>query len=108
MNLKTITLQSNNELTLTNNFNEAIFLDKYGNLLSGDFDCGIRGLDHNTLLDYTFSRFNNEVKWDIIHTSKIVRLVPESRTALITFNQILTDYQKELITKNNYKIEVYF
>lgn len=37
----------------------------------------------------------------------LVRLVPETGIALIRENQVLTDIQKDLLTKADYTIEMY-
>lgn len=90
---------------LTHDFEEAIFIDHQGQMLWGECDCGIRGLDHNCLIkDQAGDR---EEQWREIHNDQIVRLVPESRTALISSNQQLTDIQKYYIDLFEYDIKVY-
>ena len=103
--LKTLDLQDlcneyDNEITLTTNFSEAIFLDSKGQLLDGEFDYGSRGLDHNVLRTKT-------ITWIDLHNGGIVRLVPETKTALLSQNQKLTIIQEKLIKRNNYEIESY-
>lgn len=94
------------EYTLTTNFYEAIYLDQYGNLLDGEFDCGMRGLDHNCLLNYSNDLSHYE-KWQELHSKNIVRLVPESSIALIMDNQTLNETQLNMITDNGYEIATY-
>lgn len=105
MNLKDY-VKENDEYTLTTNFYEAIYLDQYGNLLSGEFDCGVRGLDHNCLLDYTNDLTQHE-RWEQLHTKNIVRLVPESSIALVMENQKLNSLQLEMIRENGYELATY-
>ena len=45
-------LIANNELQLTTNMNEAITILPSGSMISGEFDCGVRGVEHNQLLGY--------------------------------------------------------
>jgi len=88
------------DLETTSNINEAIAILPNGTLISGEFDCGIRGLDHNGLLDAGDD-------WDDLHNCNIIRLVPESGTALINQEQRLNDIQLALLTDSNYAIERY-
>lgn len=100
INLKNLCKDRDNEITLTNNFNESIYLDVTGNLLDGEFDYGSRGLDHNILKAIT-------IEWIDLHNGGLVRLVPETKTALISQNQKLTPIQEKLIKTNHYEIETY-
>lgn len=88
------------DLETTSNINEAIAILSDGTLISGEFDCGIRGLDHNGLLDAGET-------WDSLHNCNIVRLVPESETALINQQQRLNDIQLALLSDSEYAIERY-
>lgn len=93
--------------TLTDNFYEAIFIDRYGNLMDGEFDMGMRGLDHNCILDGSDHETPHYKKWEAVHKQNIVRLVPETKKALIMSFQVLTVYQIELILTHGYEIEDY-
>ena len=88
------------DLEITDNINEAIAVLPDGTLISGEFDCGIRGLDHNGLLDAGEN-------WDDLHNCNIIRLVPESETALINQKQRLNDIQLALLDNSSYTIERY-
>jgi len=88
------------DLETTSNINEAIAILSDGTLISGEFDCGIRGLDHNGLLDAGEN-------WDDLHNCNIIRLVPESGTALINQKQQLNDIQLALLSDSEYAIERY-
>lgn len=92
---------------LTSDFLQAIFIDRYGNMVDGEFDCGMRGLDHNCILDGSDHETPHNVKWENVHKQGIVRLVPETKVALIIESQEITDYQRELILMYDYEIEVY-
>lgn len=86
----------------TSNPWEAIFLFPDGEMMSGEFDCGRRGLDHNFLK----SRLGKS--WKEIHEETgVVRLVPETSEALIAENQTLTEEQGEIIRSLSYEIEPY-
>ena len=98
--LQNLCNEHDNEITLTTNFSEAIFLDSKGQLLDGEFDYGSRGLDHNILRTKT-------ITWIDLHNGGLVRLVPETKTALISKNQSLTIIQENLIKRNCYEIETY-
>ena len=100
INLKNLCNEHDNEIKLTTNFSEAIFLDSKGQLLDGDFDYGSRGLDHNILRTKT-------ITWLDLHDGGLVRLVPETKTALISDNQTLSITQELLIKTNHYEIEAY-
>lgn len=96
------------EHTTTNNINEAIFIMNGGTLVSGDFDCGSRGLDHNTILALAPDELSHIEKWEWIHENmNVVRLVPETMQALIHNTQSLSDKQRELLSNSDYEILVY-
>lgn len=78
-------LFQSNEIELTDNFNEAIFMiDDI--LISGDFCDGIRGVDHNVLLNETFKTLEQISYYGII-------LVPETETF---FSNELSKYITEI------------
>lgn len=73
------------EIELTDNFKEAIFMiDDL--MISGDFCDGIRGLDHNVLLDETFKTLEQISYYGIV-------LVPETETF---FSNELSKYITEI------------
>jgi len=93
---------------LTDNIDEAIFILENGQMVSGDFDMGMRGLDHNCIICLAPSELSHNEKWNHIHSVyNVVRLVPETKEALITGVQILSSIQKQLLKDSNYKISVY-
>ena len=88
---------------LTTDIDKAIFLFNDCSMLDGEFDCGERGLDHNGLK----SLFPN-LSWREIHmTYSLIRLVPETRSALVAKGQQITSDQKNLLKEAGYKIEAY-
>lgn len=102
--LKNDLIDDDEEDTFTNNLDEAIFILSDGTLVSGEFYGGVRNLDHNSLK----SRFKPETSWKQLHdTYKFVRLVPETRMALISGGQVVPENIKEMLKLSNYKIEVY-
>lgn len=106
--MKTINIEADlkefmEDATTTEDINQAIFIMKDGTLIDGEFDCGIRGDDHNELLDYF-----NGMNWEELHQQlDIVRLVPETKFALIGKGQELNQVQQDLLNDSNYQIAEY-
>ena len=87
----------------TEDISQAIFIMKDGTLIDGEFDCGIRGDDHNELLDYF-----DGMTWEELHQQlNIVRLVPETKFALIGKGQELNQLQRDLLINSNYQVAEY-
>ena len=102
--LKNDLIADEEEDTFTNNIDEAIFVLNDGSLINGEFYDGVRNLDHNSIK----SRFEPETSWKQLHdTYKFVRLVPETRMALISGGQVVPKNIKEMLKLSNYEIEVY-
>ena len=96
------------EQTTTKNINEAIFIMSAGTLIDGEFDCGSRGLDHNTILGLAPDELSHGDKWDWVHENMgVVRLVPETHQALIGLTQELTEPQKNWLNGTSYEIARY-
>lgn len=102
------------DLTLTNNLNDSLYLLTNGQMISGCDQYGERSEDHRCMLDLVLNGKNyytlkNPVKaWLKLHReTNLVRICPETKTALITTNQILTTRQKTILNKFNYQIEKY-
>lgn len=103
-NLKNDLIDDDEEDTFTNNIDEAIFVLNDGTLVNGEFCGGVRNLDHNSIK----SRFEPETSWKQLHdTYNFVRLVPETRIALISGEQVITENIKNILNLSNYEIEVY-
>lgn len=80
-----IMLFQSNEIELTDNFNEAIYMiDDL--MISGDFCGGIRGVDHNVLLNETFKTLEQISCYGVV-------LVPETETF---FSNELSKYITEI------------
>lgn len=61
------------ELSLTDNIHEAVFWHDEIGFISGEFDCGLRGMDHNGLVvDSTYNII------DVMKSG--ILLVPEQKT----------------------------
>lgn len=91
---------------LTENAHEAIFVTQKGILFDGEFDCGLRGIDHASIecVPENYNR-NDPYFWDKIHQDfKIVRLVPELSQAFALKRQRLTKEQKSTINNLGYKL----
>lgn len=94
--------QLKNEFEFTSNPNEAIFIFPDGSMIDGLFDCGYRGEDHNGLRSYFAT------DWAHVHDlTGVVRLVPETKEALIKTGQKLTDVQTRIIKKLHYIVDAY-
>ena len=106
--MKTIDIEANlkefmEDAVTTEDINQAIFIMKDGTLIDGEFDCGIRGDDHNELLDYF-----DDMDWEELHQQlNIVRLVPETKYALIGKGQELNQAQRDLLNNSDYQVAEY-
>ena len=91
-----------NGIQFTTNIYEAIYILEDGTMIDGEYDMGMRGLDHNCLL----SLFNHDC--ELLHrTYKIVRLVPETRYYLMARGQRLSSAQKKIIDQLHFDRENY-
>ena len=106
--MKTINVAANlkefmEDAVTTEDISQAIFIMKDGTLINGEFDCGIRGDDHNELLDYF-----DGMDWEELHQQlNIVRLVPETKFALIGKGQELNQVQQDLLNNSDYQVAEY-
>ena len=94
-------------MNLTDDPKEAIYMFPNGLMIDGGFDCGSRGEDHRCIEEITVNdRYGN--LWDEVHNELgLIRIVPESRTALISESQTLTAAQKNFIKEYHYNVEAY-
>lgn len=109
MNMKAIIDELiDNGYELTENPMEAIYIFEDGTMIDGIFDCGLRSEDHRMIECLMESdRYDNNF-WDDVHSQlKVVRLVPETKFALIAENQILSPIQESIINEYGYEVEVY-
>ena len=85
---------------LTDDINQAIYILSDGRLISGMFDCGIRGVNRDS-----------ENFWDeVLNRACLVMYVPETKTILIREKQNITDKQLEMIDKlkkQKHKVEYF-
>lgn len=86
---------------LTDNVWESIVILSDGTMLNGEFDCGIRGNDHDMFL----SLFEDSNVENILNATGAVLMVPETQTYIIANGQTLTDVQKDLIAETGYVLE---
>lgn len=106
--MKTIDVKTNlkefmEDVATTEDISQAIFIMNDGTLINGEFDCGIRGNDHNELLSYF-----DDLNWEELHKQlNIVRLVPETKIALIGKGQKLNQLQQDLLTNSSYQVAEY-
>lgn len=106
------------ELKVTDNINEALYIMRDGTMISGtDSETGIRGLDHMCAQDIIsegntrnlYGSGNGVEKfWQALHAKTgLIRYAPETETALIGEGQELTDEQLKALSSADYKIENY-
>ncbi|WP_145450082.1 hypothetical protein [Staphylococcus hominis] len=104
-----ITMFKDNDMTTTENIEEAIFILPNGQLISGEFDCGIRGLDHHVIegLFDDLDRDNDTFWNDIVERTNIIQYVPETEIALIKEGQHITKEQQAMINQYQLQTEIY-
>lgn len=96
-----------NDVEYTDNIHEAIWITPDNDLISGEYDMGTRGIDHNNLLDTLDLDRGDSKSWDKIHELGFIRLIPESETAMIYTNQPMTQEQKDIVEEIDFKYESY-
>lgn len=102
--LKNDLIDDEDEETFTNNIDEAIFILNDVSLVSGEFYDGIRNLDHNSIK----SRFEPKTSWKQLHdTYNFIRLVPETKTALVSGSQVVPKNVKNMLNLSSYETEIY-
>ena len=90
-------------IELTDNISQAIYLFNNGLMVSGEYCDGLRGTDHNTLLN----EFDHSATYEELHRNyKVARLVPESMVALVSGLQ-LDDDKIDLLKGYGYTIQNY-
>lgn len=88
------------EFEFVDDIKESLWIAPGGEMLTGDYDMGVRGTDHRALLDFYDLDRDNQSSWDSLHEVGFVRVVPETQKALIYENQPLTDIQEELVIES--------
>ncbi|CFH41724.1 TPA: hypothetical protein ACF5GV_002787 [Staphylococcus aureus] len=86
-------------IELTSNIDEAIYILADGRMVSGMFDCGVRGIDHR-VMEILFEDVDRDSEnfWDeVLNRACLVMYVPETKTVLIKRNQNITDEQLKII-----------
>ena len=90
-------------IELTDDLGQAIYLFNNGIMVSGEYCDGLRGTDHNTLLN----ELNHSATYEELHQNyKVARLVPESMIALVSGLQLDPD-KLDLLKEYGYTIENY-
>ena len=90
-------------IELTDDLGQAIYLFNNGLMVSGEYCDGLRGVDHNTLLN----ELDNSATYEELHQNyKVARLVPESMIALVSGLQLDTD-KLDMLKAYGYTIEKY-
>ena len=90
-------------IELTDDLGQAIYLFNNGLMVSGEYCDGLRGTDHNTLLN----ELDHSATYEELHRNyKVARLVPESMTALVSGLQLDPD-KLDLLKEYGYTVENY-
>jgi len=90
-------------IELTDDLDKAIYLFNNGIMVSGEYCDGLRGTDHNTLLD----ELDHSSTYEELHQNyKVARLVPESMMALVSGLQLDAD-KLDLLKEYGYTVESY-
>lgn len=100
---------------MTDNLDEALYILRDGSMISGGYDMGIRGEDHNMIVDLISEGVEKNKNsegatnfWKALHQkTSLVRVVPETNSALIATGQQLTAPQRHVIDELGYKVEEY-
>lgn len=95
------------EFEFVENIKESLWITPSGEMLTGDYDMGVRGTDHRSLLDFYDLDRDNPKSWDKLHEVGFIRIVPETSIALIYENQTITDEQRDEVESNNFVFEKY-
>lgn len=69
------------EFETVNDINESLWITPDDQMLTGDYDMGVRGTDHRALLDHYDLDRDNEESWDKLHETGFIRVVPETKKA---------------------------
>lgn len=100
---------------MTDNLDEALYILRDGSMISGGYDMGIRGEDHNMIVDLISEGVEKDKNsegatnfWKALHQkTSLVRVVPETNSALIATGQQLTAPQRHVIDELDYRVEEY-
>ena len=104
MNKKQLETQLlSDDIKLAETIGDAIFMFDNGVLVSGEFCDGVRGNDHNIIIGELPSSSSYE---ELHQHYAVARLVPETKTALVSGLQLSPSSIKQL-TNYGYTIEKY-
>lgn len=100
---------------MTDNLDEALYILRDGSMISGGYDMGIRGEDHNMIVGLISEGVEKDKNsegatnfWEALHQkTSLVRVVPETNSALIATGQQLTAPQRHVIDELGYRVEEY-
>lgn len=97
-------------ITLTDDPYESIFVLRDGTGISGDYEMGVRGTDHNCLTDLVEPEIDSHDPnfWSKAHAATgVVRLVPETNAAMVMVGQQLTEAQSRVVNMVGAEISEY-
>lgn len=103
------------ELQFTDDISHAIYLLRNGKMIDGAYESDYRTEDHKTVqtlisegkdLFRTNSGFQDF--WNALHVKTgMIRLVPETKEALILKTQKLTNAQKNILASSDFRVDKY-
>lgn len=93
----------------TDNINESIFILPKGQMIWGEFDMGVRSLDHHSIesLYDDLDRYDDDFWEKVVERTNIIQYVPETNVVLIKKGQKITDEQRSIINKYKLLTEIY-
>ena len=91
----------------TDNPEEAIYVLRNGDMVSGGFYDGIRGEDHRMIESVMddIDRYDDNFWSEVFNRTSMLMLIPETKQALIGENQKLTSKQKYILKQLGYELE---
>lgn len=108
-NEKVLELFENEDLKVTKNIDEAIFILPGGELINGDVEYGVRGTDHHVIevLYDDLDRYSNDFWKEIVKRTNVLQYVPETKIVLKKEGQIITIEQEKIIEQYQLAVELY-
>lgn len=91
----------------TQDINQAIYILSDGRMISGMFDCGVRGTDHR-IVENIFDDIDREHQdfWiEVIDRTNMLMYIPETKVALKKRRQKLTPSQIDILKNHQVKLE---
>lgn len=87
--------------SITNNISESVYILSDGTLWSGEFNYGIRGVEHREVESFSpYDRYDGNKFWnDVMVNMGLVMIIPETEQVLVSPKYQPTENQNVLIDK---------